>query len=118
MAVIAKYPDCQNCEAPCCTRQFMEDSDSWFKLSDIRPIYRAAGTDVHIVGWAQQPDGRQPMIACDAFDTPPLLCGIYCAPPEHFRTYDCRHDDPGDWRARAHFALERHRTLGRVHAKA
>ena len=28
----------------------MEDSDSWFKLSDIRPIYQAAGTDVHFDG--------------------------------------------------------------------
>jgi len=118
MAVVARYPDCTSCEAPCCTRQFMEDSDSWFKLSDIRPIYTAAGTDIHIVGWAQQPDGRQPMIACDAFDTRHLQCGIYGARPEHCRTYDCREDDPDEWQARPHCDLERHRTLERIRAKA
>jgi len=59
MAVVARYPDCTGCEAPCCRRQFMENDDGWFKLSDIRPIYQEAGTDVHVVGWAHQPDGRQ-----------------------------------------------------------
>ena len=118
MAVAARYPDCANCEAPCCTRQFMEDSDSWFKLSDIRPIYTAAGTDVHVVGWAQQPDGRQPMIACDAFDMKQLQCGIYGSRPEHCRTYDCRDDDPDEWQARPHCDLERHRTLDRMRARA
>jgi Fe-S-cluster containining protein len=108
MAVIPKYPDCTNCEAPCCRRQFMENEDGWFKLSDIRPIYKEAGTDIHVVGWAQQPDGRQPMIACDAFDTKHLQCGIYGSRPEHCQTYDCREDDPDEWQARAHCDIERH----------
>jgi Fe-S-cluster containining protein len=118
MPVAARYPDCENCEAPCCTRQFMEsEQEGWFKLSDIRPIYRAAGTDVHVVGWAQQPGGRQPMVACDAFDTQHLRCGIYGSRPEHCRTYDCRDDDPDDWQARAHCDLARHRTLARLRVK-
>jgi Fe-S-cluster containining protein len=118
MAVVARYPDCENCEAPCCTKQFMEDDSGWFKLEDIRPIYTAAGTDIHVVGWAKQPDGRQPMIACDAFDTAHLQCGIYGSRPEHCRTYDCRDDDPDEWQARAHCDLARHRKLERVRAKA
>jgi len=120
MAVVARYPDCANCEAPCCNRQFMEseEDDGWFRLSNIRPIYQAAGTNVHVVGWAQQPDGRQPMIACDAFDTAHLKCGIYGARPAHCRTYDCREDDPDEWRARPHCDLERHRKLERMRARA
>ena len=118
VAVIARYPDCTGCEAPCCRRQFMEDDDGWFRLSDIRPIYRDAGTDVHVVGWAHQPDGRQPMIACDAFDARKLQCGIYGSRPEHCRTYDCRDDDPDDWQARAHCDLERHRKLERSRLRA
>jgi Fe-S-cluster containining protein len=96
----------------------MEDDSGWFKLEDIRPIYTAAGTDVHVVGWAKQPDGRQPMIACDAFDTTHLRCGIYGSRPEHCRTYDCRDDDPDDWQARAHCDLPRHRKLEQARAKA
>lgn len=115
MAVVAKYPECENCEAPCCRRQFMEDADRWFKLSDIRPIYLEAGTDIHVVGWAQQPDGRQPMIACDAYDVDHSKCTIYGSRPD-CRTYDCRDDDPDEWQARAHCDLERHRTLATVRA--
>lgn len=118
MADVARYPDCQNCEAPCCTKQFMEDEDHWFRLSEIRAIYRPAGTDVHIVGWASQPDGRQPMIACDAFDTKKLQCGIYGSRPEHCRTYDCREDDPDEWQARAHCDLARHRRHERAGTKS
>lgn len=114
MAVVPRYPDCEHCEAPCCRRQFMEDSDHWFRLAEIRPIYTAAGTDVHVVGWATQPDGRQPMIACDAFEATTLQCGIYASRPEHCREYDCRDDDPDEWQARAHCDLARHRTVGRV----
>jgi len=36
-----RYPDCTNCEAPCCRKQFMEDETGWFSLKDARPI---AGT--------------------------------------------------------------------------
>ena len=111
MAVKARFPDCENCEAPCCRRQFMEDDDGWFKLSDIRPIYTAAGTDIHVVGWAKQPDGRQPMIQCDAYDVGHSTCTIYESRPEHCRTYDCRDDDPDEWEARAHCDLDRHRAL-------
>jgi len=117
MTAVARFPDCEHCEAPCCRRQFMEDSTHWFKLSEIRPIYQDAGTDVHVVGWSSQPEGRQPMVACDAFDKTHLRCGIYGSRPEHCRTYDCRDDDPDDWRARAHCDLARHRKLERVHAR-
>jgi Fe-S-cluster containining protein len=111
MAIKEAYPDCTNCEAPCCRRQFMEDSDGWYKLSDIRPIYLAAGTDIKVVGWGQQPDGRQPMIQCNAYDIDHSKCTIYGDRPEHCRTYDCRDDDPDDWQARAHCDLDRHRKL-------
>lgn len=107
----ARYPDCTNCEAPCCRRQFMEDSGGWFRLADIRPIYLAAGTDIRVVGWSKQPDGRQPMIACNAFDTTTLRCGIYESRPDHCRTYDCRGDDPDEWQARPHCDIARHRAL-------
>lgn len=111
MPVKARYPDCENCEAPCCRRQFMESKDGWFKLSDIRPIYRAAGTDIRVIGWAQQPDGCQPMVQCNAHDVGHSRCTIYETRPEHCRTYDCRDDDPDEWQARAHCDLDRHRTL-------
>lgn len=89
----------------------MENEDGWFKLSDIRPIYLEANTDIRVVGWAAQPDGRQPMIACNAFDELALGCGVYEVRPEHCRTYDCREDDPDDWRSRAHCDIENHRLL-------
>ncbi|HVE69429.1 MAG TPA: YkgJ family cysteine cluster protein [Solirubrobacteraceae bacterium] len=118
MAVRERYPDCTACEAPCCRRQFMEDESGWFDLGDIRPIYLAAGTDVHVVGWARQPDGRQPMIACNAFDEKTLRCGIYATRPEHCRAYDCREDDPDDWRARPHCDLGRHEKLQQAAARS
>ncbi|HEX9269411.1 MAG TPA: YkgJ family cysteine cluster protein [Candidatus Limnocylindria bacterium] len=114
----ARYPDCTNCEAPCCRRQFMEEGDRWLPLHDIRPIYRDAGTDVRIVGWEKQPDGRQPMIECAAFDVAHLRCGIYASRPEHCRTYDCREDDPDDWRARPHCDIARHRRMEASRARA
>ena len=113
----ARYPDCEHCEAPCCRRQFMEDDGGWFRVADIRPIYQEAGTDIRVVGWARQPDGRQPMIECLAFDTEHLRCGVYAKRPDHCRTYDCRDDDPDEWQARAHCDLERHRALERKRAR-
>lgn len=89
----------------------MEDARGWFALADIRPIYRAAGADVRVVGWVQQRDGRQPMVECEAFDASRLRCSIYPGRPEHCRSYDCRDDDPDDWRARAHCDLARHQRL-------
>lgn len=96
----------------------MEDADGWYSLGDIRPIYHAAGTDIKVIGWGKQPDGRQPMIECQAFDTDHLKCGIYPTRPEHCRTYDCREDDPDDWQARAHCDLERHRKLEKKRARS
>jgi Fe-S-cluster containining protein len=107
MAARARFPDCENCEAPCCRRQFMEDDEGWFTLKDIRAIYTPVKIDVRIVGWAQHDDGRQPMIECTAFDKEHLRCGAYDRRPEHCRTYDCRDDEPDDWRARAHCLLPR-----------
>jgi Fe-S-cluster containining protein len=104
----ASYPDCQNCEAPCCRRQFLEDETGWFTLKDARPIYLEAGTDVKIVGWHQQKDGRQPMLECQAFDTRTLRCGVYEKRPEHCRAYDCRDDEPDEWQQRPHCDLARH----------
>mgnify|MGYP000052917016 FL=1 len=49
------------------------------------------------------------MIECQAFDTTELRCGAYERRPEHCRTYDCRDDEPDDWRARPHCDVERHR---------
>ncbi len=89
----------------------MEDEDSFFTLKDIRAIYRPAGIDVRVVGWANHADGRQPMIECDAFDKGKLRCGAYSVRPEHCRTYDCRDESPDDWRARPHCDVERHRGL-------
>lgn len=104
----AKYPDCEHCEAPCCRRQFLEDDSGWFTLADARPIYLEAGTDVKVVGWHQQSDGRQPMLECQAFNTKTLRCDIYAARPEHCRTYDCREDDPDEWQQRPHCDITRH----------
>lgn len=109
MAVQERYPDCRGCEAPCCRRQFMEDEDTFYTLKDIRAIYRPVGIDVRVVGWAQHPEGRQPMIECNAFDTEKLQCGAYEVRPEHCREYDCRDELADDWRARPHCDIERHR---------
>ena len=108
-----RYPDCTNCEAPCCRRQFMSDDDGWYRYRDARPIYLDAGADIRIVGWAKQPDGRQPMLECTAFDTKHLRCGVYDTRPEHCRIYDCRGDDEHaeDWRGRPHCDIERHRRM-------
>jgi len=116
-AVIEKYPDWTMCEAPCCRHQFMEDEDHWYRLPQIRAIYRAAGTDVNLIGWAKQPDGRQPMIECQAFDTKHLACTVYETRPEHCRTYDCREDDPDEPEARAHCDIARHRRNEAVRAR-
>ena len=113
----ASYPDCQNCEAPCCTRQFMEDETGWFTLKDARPIYLEAGTNVKVVGWYQQSEGRQPMLECQAFDKKDLKCTVYETRPEHCRSYDCREDDPDEWQARPHCDLERHRRMTAMRAK-
>ncbi len=114
----ARYPDCEGCEAPCCRRQFMEDDDGWFSLADARPIYLESGTDIKIVGWHTQPDGRQPMLECQAFDKKHLRCTIYGKRPEHCRTYDCRDDDPDEWQARAHCDLARHRRMTAMRARS
>lgn len=109
----------------------MQDDDRWFDLKEIRAIYREADgrsgrtvgatrggapttltpvkIDVRIVGWAQHDNGRQPMVECTAFDLEHLRCGAYDRRPRHCRTYDCRDDEPDDWRARAHCDVERHR---------
>jgi Fe-S-cluster containining protein len=113
-----RYPDCENCEAPCCRRQFVEDDDGWYTLNDARPIYLEAGTDIKIVGWHQQKDGRQPQFECQAFDKKQLQCMVYDSRPEHCRTYDCRDDDPDEWQARAHCDLARHRRMTALRAKA
>src|SRR5436309_14771470 len=76
-AMVARFPDCSGCEAPCCRRQFMEDASGWFTLADARAIYRSAGADVRIVGWTDRTDGRQPMLECQAFDTAHLGCTVY-----------------------------------------
>jgi Fe-S-cluster containining protein len=86
----------------------MDDADGWYSLKDARPIYLEAGTDIKIVGWHQQKHGRQPMFECQAFDTQALRCGVYEKRPGHCRTYDCRDDEPDEWRQRAHCDLARH----------
>lgn len=109
----------------------MEDDGDWYRLKDIRAIYcgadrRSSRTvratrsgalttyvplkiDVKVVGWAQHDDGRQPMVECNSFDKEHLRCGAYERRPEHCRTYDCRDDEPADWRARPHCDIGRHR---------
>lgn len=94
----------------------MEDDEGWYSVADARPIYLEAGTDVRVVGWVQRDDGRQPMLACRAFDVAHLRCTVYERRPEHCRKYDCREDDPEDWRARPHCDLARHRR-GEARAK-
>ncbi len=96
----------------------MEDDDGWYRVKDARPIYLEAGTDIKVVGWAKQDDGRQPMFECQAFDPDTLRCGVYERRPEHCRSYDCREDDPDDWRARAHCDLARHRRMEALRARA
>ncbi len=98
----------------------MDDDDGWFRLSDARPIYLAAGADVRVVGWARQDDGRQPMLECTAFDTDHLRCTVYGTRPEHCRTYDCRaqDDDPEEWRARPHCDVARHRRMEALRHRA
>lgn len=114
------HPDCAGCEAPCCRRQFMSDDDGWYRLADARPIYRAAGADVRVVGWAEQEDGRQPMLECTAFDATRLACTVYATRPEHCRVYDCRDadeyaDEPD---ARPHCDIERHRSMEALRMRA
>ncbi len=96
----------------------MEDDEGWFSLADARPIYLEAGTDVKVVGWYRKPDGRQPMLECQAFDATHLQCTIYGHRPEHCRTYDCREDDPEEWQARPHCDLARHHRMGAARANA
>jgi hypothetical protein len=113
VATVTRFPDCAGCEAPCCRRQYMEDDEGWFRVADARPIYRAAGTDVRVVGWKPRGQHRQPMFECLAFDPVGLRCTVYESRPEHCRTYDCREDDPEDWTGRPHCDLERHRRMER-----
>lgn len=89
----------------------MEDDEGWFTLKHARPVYRAAGTDVKVVGWHRNADGRQPMLECQAFDLATLGCGIYGTRPEHCRAYDCREDEPDEWEQRPHCDLARHRRM-------
>ncbi len=96
----------------------MEDDDGWYRLADARPIYLAAGTDIRVVGWQKQDDGRQPMFECEAFDRRALRCGVYGSRPEHCRAYDCRDDDPDDWRARPHCDLGRHARMEALRARS
>lgn len=98
----------------------MSDDKGWYRLSDARPIYRAAGADVRIVGWADQEDGRQPMLECTAFDLGHLACAVYAARPEHCRLYDCRGADEyaEEWPARPHCDIERHRKMAALRGRA
>lgn len=96
----------------------MDDDEGWFTLAHARPIYQRAGTDVKVVGWHQNPDGRQPMLECQAFDVKQLRCTIYAQRPEHCRVYDCREDDPDEWEARPHCDLARHRRMVAARANA
>ena len=86
----------------------MEDESGWYTLADARPIYLEAGTDVKVVGWYRQEEGRQPMLECQAFDKEHLRCGVYDRRPEHCRIYDCREDDPDEWEQRPHCDIARH----------
>lgn len=96
----------------------MSDEDGWYRLSDARPLYLAAGADVRVVGWAKQPDGRQPMLECTAFDTDHLQCGVYATRPAHCRTYDCRDDDEfaDEEDARPQCDIARHRKMEAMRA--
>lgn len=86
----------------------MSDDEGWFSLSEMRPIYLEAGTNVRVVGWANQPDGRQPIIECQAYDRAEHKCTIYARRPKHCRDHDCRDDDwSPDWRARPHCLITR-----------
>ncbi len=114
----ANYPDCESCEAPCCRKQFIEDDSGWFTLADARPIYLESGTDIKIVGWHTQQEGRQPMFECQGFDRKTLRCTVYSSRPAHCRSYDCRDDDPAESQARPHCDLARHRRMTAQRAKA
>lgn len=96
----------------------MDDDEGWFSLADARPIYLRAGTDVKVVGWFGKPDGRQPMLECQAFDPKHLRCTVYDRRPEHCRVYDCRDDDPDEWEGRPHCDLARHRRMEAARARA
>lgn len=89
----------------------MDDDTGYFTLAHARPIYRAAGTDVRVVGWVRHEDGRQPMLECAAFDTKSLRCTVYATRPEHCRRYDCREDDPEEWEQRPHCDVARRRRV-------
>jgi len=97
----------------------MSDDDGWYRFRDARPIYLEAGADIRIVGWARQPDGRQPMFECTAFDKHTLRCGVYATRPEHCRAYDCRQPDEyaDDWRGRPHCDIARHRRTEAMRAR-
>jgi len=112
---VARHPthaDCESCEAPCCRRQTMTLGGEPAMVRDMRPLYRAAGTDITVVGFQVNDDGsRQPAIRCKAFDLATLACGVYDRRPEHCQHYDCRADDPDTWESRAHCDLARHRRM-------
>lgn len=120
VAVHPKHADCESCEAPCCRRQVMQDGDGKpMFVKDARPLYFAAGTDLRVVGWQQNDDGkRQPAWECMAFDTNTLACTVYDKRPEHCQHYDCRDDDPNTWESRAHCDIERHRKMEARRRKA
>lgn len=95
----------------------MDDDTGYFTLADARPLYRAAGADVKVVGWFAREDGRQPMLECQAFDMTHLGCPVYGTRPEHCRTYDCRGDDPEEWEQRPHCDIARHRRMEKARAR-
>ncbi len=97
----------------------MDDTKGrWFTLADAREIYRPIGTNVKVVGWVQQEDGRQPLLECQAFDTRHLGCTVYDKRPDHCRVYDCRDDDPDEDVARPHCDIARHRRREAVRRRA
>ena len=119
MAKHHKRADCESCEAPCCRRQTMTLGDEPAMVSDMRPLYLAAGTNITVIGFQVNDDGsRQPAVRCEAFDLTTFGCTVYGHRPEHCRRYDCRDDDPGTWESRAHCDLARHRRMTAARERA
>ncbi len=119
MAKHPKLADCENCEAPCCTRQVMTDGEKPMKIADARAYYTERGTNLQVVGWQHNDDGtRQAAWKCLAFDPKTLGCTIYNNRPDHCHDYDCRGDDADNWESRAHCLLDRHRKIEAARAKA
>ena len=119
MAKHHKRADCESCEAPCCRRQTMTLGGEPAMVSDMRPLYLAAGTNITVIGFQVNDDGsRQPAVRCEAFDLTTFGCTVYGHRPEHCRHYDCRDDDPGTWESRAHCDLARHRRMTAARERA